>query len=61
MATYSGNLHASSTVEISATEPSSPTVGLIWQNSTTGEIKIYDGTSFTDVPDSTARALAMVI
>lgn len=59
MATYGGNLHASSAVEISATEPASPTVGLIWHNSTNGEIKIYDGTLFKDVPDSIARGLAI--
>lgn len=59
MASYSGNLHASSGVEISEIEPSSPTVGLIWQKISTGEIKIYDGTSFKDVPDAMARALAI--
>jgi len=59
MASYGGNLHASSAVEISAAEPASPTVGLIWHNTTNGEIKIFDGTSFKDVPDSTARALAL--
>ena len=55
--TFGGNLHSSTVVEISATEPTSPTVGLIWQNSNNNEIKIYDGTIFTEVPDLIARAL----
>lgn len=60
MASYGGNLHGSTSVEISATEPSSPTVGLIWHNTTNNEIKIYDGTSFVDVVDAVARALGMI-
>lgn len=59
MVSYSGNLHGSTTVIISAVEPSSPTVGLIWQNSTNGEIKIYDGTSFKDVTGAFAIGLAI--
>ncbi len=60
MASYGGNLHASSSVEISAVEPSAPTVGLIWHNTTNNEIKIYDGTSFVEVADSTARVLGLI-
>ena len=52
---FGGNLHSSTVVIISATEPPSPNVGLIWQNSDNGVIKIYDGTIFTEVPDLIAR------
>lgn len=58
--TYGGNLHASSSVEISAIEPSSPTVGMIWHNTTNKELKIYDGTSFVEVSDSIAGVLWLI-
>ncbi len=59
MTSYSGNLHSSSSVEISEIEPESPTIGLIWQKISSGEIKIYDGTVFQGLPDQTASILAL--
>lgn len=61
MTSYGGNLHASSAVEISAVEPSAPTVGLIWHNTTNGEIKIYDGTAFQSTADIIARGMAIAL